>query len=36
MGGIFLFFACFMIDYCAQMWHNIEIHNGDGYFLKIE
>ena len=24
MGGIFLFFACFMIDYCAQMWHNID------------
>lgn len=48
MGGIFLFFACFMIDYCAQMWHNIDtakcadyailqkVHNGDGYFLKIE
>lgn len=38
MGGIFLFFACFMIDYCAQMWHNIDTakHNGDGYFLKIE
>lgn len=35
MGGIFLFFACFMIDYCAQMWHNMH-HNGDGYFLKIE
>lgn len=41
MGGIFLFFACFMIDYCAQMWHNIDTAKcaqryGDGYFLKIE
>lgn len=44
MGGIFLFFARFMIDYCAQMWHNIDtakctnyaINNGDGYFLEIE
>ena len=22
MGGIFLFFACFMIDYCVYLWHN--------------
>lgn len=28
MGGIFLFFACFMIDYCAQMWHNIDTATG--------
>lgn len=33
MGGIFLFFARFMIDYYAQMWHNIDTAKCTNYAI---